>query len=151
MLFFRTFYSANNPEKILSSKNWHLKIINVSWAANPNIIMISERSCDTEDWSNDAENTALITEINYIWKYFHWKYIFPNILFLHILFVLHFLFYCTFYSLFLFFYLYIYICSCVVLLLYNSYFYSFALSTERTWFDLHFTSDYTLYNLLCDE
>ncbi len=37
---------------------------------NPNIIMISERPCDTEDWSNDAENTALITEINYIWKYF---------------------------------------------------------------------------------
>ncbi len=31
--------------------------------------MISEGSCDTEDWSNDAENTALITEINYIWKY----------------------------------------------------------------------------------
>ncbi len=31
--------------------------------------MISERSCDTEDWSNDAENTALITEINYISKY----------------------------------------------------------------------------------
>ncbi len=27
--------------------------------------MISEESCDTEDWSNDAENTALITEINY--------------------------------------------------------------------------------------
>ncbi len=24
------------------------------------------RSCDTEDCSNDAENTALITEINYI-------------------------------------------------------------------------------------
>ncbi len=31
--------------------------------------MISEGSCDTEDWSNDAENTALITEINYILKY----------------------------------------------------------------------------------
>ncbi len=31
--------------------------------------MISERSCHTEDWSNDAENTALITEINYILKY----------------------------------------------------------------------------------
>ncbi len=28
--------------------------------------MISEGSCDTEDWSNDAENSALITEINYI-------------------------------------------------------------------------------------
>ncbi len=27
--------------------------------------MISEGSCDTEDWSNDAENSALITEINY--------------------------------------------------------------------------------------
>ncbi len=31
--------------------------------------MISEGSCDTEDWSNDAENTALITEINEILKY----------------------------------------------------------------------------------
>jgi len=27
------------------------------------------RSCDTKDWSNDAENTAFITEINYILKY----------------------------------------------------------------------------------
>ncbi len=27
------------------------------------------RSCDTEDWSNDAENTVLITEINYILTY----------------------------------------------------------------------------------
>ncbi len=26
---------------------------------NQHIIMISEGSCDTEDWSNDAENTAL--------------------------------------------------------------------------------------------
>ncbi len=33
------------------------------------IRMISEGSCDTEDWSNDAENLALITEINYILKY----------------------------------------------------------------------------------
>ncbi len=33
------------------------------------IRMISEGSCDTEDWSNDAENSALITEINYILKY----------------------------------------------------------------------------------
>ncbi len=31
--------------------------------------MISEGLCDTEDWSNDAENSALITEINYILKY----------------------------------------------------------------------------------
>ncbi len=31
--------------------------------------MISEGSCDTEDWSNDAENSALITGINYILQY----------------------------------------------------------------------------------
>jgi len=31
--------------------------------------MISEGSCDTEDWNNDAENSDLITEINYILKY----------------------------------------------------------------------------------
>ncbi len=31
--------------------------------------MISEGSCNTEDWSNDAENLALITGINYIFKY----------------------------------------------------------------------------------
>ncbi len=30
-------------------------IRNVSWAANQHIRMISEGSCDTEDWSNDAE------------------------------------------------------------------------------------------------
>ncbi len=31
--------------------------------------MIFEGSCDTEDWSNDAENSAFITEINYSLKY----------------------------------------------------------------------------------
>ncbi len=31
--------------------------------------MISEGSCDSEDWSNDAENSAFITEINYILTY----------------------------------------------------------------------------------
>ncbi len=31
--------------------------------------MISEGPRDTEDWSNDAENPALITGINYILKY----------------------------------------------------------------------------------
>ncbi len=30
-----------------------------SWAANQYIKMISEGSCDTEDWHNDAENSAL--------------------------------------------------------------------------------------------
>jgi len=31
----------------------------------------SEGSCGTEDWSNDAENTALVTGINYILQYIH--------------------------------------------------------------------------------
>ncbi len=39
------------------------------FASNQHIRMISEGSCDTEDWSNDAENSALITGINYILKY----------------------------------------------------------------------------------
>ncbi len=35
-------------------------------APNQHIRIISERSCDTEDWSNDAENSE---EITYILKY----------------------------------------------------------------------------------
>jgi len=31
--------------------------------------MISEGSCDTKDWSNDAKNSALPSIIKYIWKY----------------------------------------------------------------------------------
>ncbi len=38
-------------------------------AANQHIRMISEGSCDTENWSNDAENSAFFTGINYILKY----------------------------------------------------------------------------------
>ncbi len=34
-------------------------ITDVSLAADQLIIMISEGSCDTEDWSNDAENPVL--------------------------------------------------------------------------------------------
>ncbi len=33
-----------------------------------NIRMISDGSCDTEDWSDDAENTALITAKNEIFN-----------------------------------------------------------------------------------
>ncbi len=64
MLFFSTFYSSKNPEK--------KKLFSTS-AANHHIRMISEGSCDTEDWSNDADNSALITEINYIWKHIQIK------------------------------------------------------------------------------
>ncbi len=37
-------------------------MINVSWAANQHIRMISEESCDTEDLSNDAEKSALTSQ-----------------------------------------------------------------------------------------
>ncbi len=36
----------------------------IAWAENQYIRMISEGSCDTEYWSNDAENSALITAIH---------------------------------------------------------------------------------------
>ncbi len=42
----------NNQKCFLSSKSAYY---NDFW-----------RSCDTEDWSNDAENSAFITGINYI-------------------------------------------------------------------------------------
>ncbi len=60
MLIFGSFYSSKNPEKNYSTVlNIDNNNKNVSWAANQNIRMISEGSCDTEDWSNDAENSAL--------------------------------------------------------------------------------------------
>ncbi len=57
MLFFLTFYSSkknvSGSKKILSSTTVSTLII------NQHIRMISEGSCDTEDWSNDAENSLL--------------------------------------------------------------------------------------------
>ncbi len=45
-------------------------ILNVSWAANQHITMISEGSCDTEDWSNICwKFRFVITGLNYILKY----------------------------------------------------------------------------------
>jgi len=38
---------------------------------NPHIRVICEGSCDTEAWSNDAENSALITGIHYTLLYIH--------------------------------------------------------------------------------
>ncbi len=48
--------------KIMKQHNFNIDnslIINASWAANQHIRMISEGSCDTEDWSNNAENAAV--------------------------------------------------------------------------------------------
>ncbi len=55
MLFF---FLTNNPDIKQNIFNKIILIINVSWAANQHITMISEGSRDTEDWSNDAENSA---------------------------------------------------------------------------------------------
>ncbi len=41
-------------------------------------MIIIWRSCDTEDWSNDDENTALITGINYSLIYIHKKIVVLN-------------------------------------------------------------------------
>ncbi len=57
-----TFYSLKNPEKSItfSTKYEAAKLSSVLIIiANQHILMISEGSCDTEDWSNDAENSAL--------------------------------------------------------------------------------------------
>ncbi len=66
MLFFCTFYSSKSPEKKVSpfpqkfqAAQLFSSLIIIALLANQHIRMISEGSCDTEDWSNDAENTAL--------------------------------------------------------------------------------------------
>jgi len=53
------------PQKYWAAQLFSTLIIirNVSWADNQHIIMISEDHV-TQDWSNDAENTDLISEIN---------------------------------------------------------------------------------------
>ncbi len=62
--------------------------------------MISEGSCDTEDWSNDAENSALITEIICILKHFqiensYLKLQYNCLLFLYITFYIHTVYTCS--------------------------------------------------------
>ncbi len=47
---------------------WTLIIIKNVFEQQISILYDFWRSCDTEAWSNDAENTALITEINDILK-----------------------------------------------------------------------------------
>ncbi len=45
----------------------------VFWAANQHIQMISEGSCDTEDWGNDDENSACHLRKKYYYQYILWK------------------------------------------------------------------------------
>jgi len=49
-------------------QSWHVlcyTLYMLGCVVNQRIRMISEGSCDTEDWSNDAENSG----IHNIWKY----------------------------------------------------------------------------------
>ncbi len=112
----------------LFNESWKKVFNRLIIIRNQNIRMISEGLCDTEDWSNDAENTASITEINYISKYIEVENSYLNnvIISLFILIfikssvdcIAHFiLFHSTFYSFFFFLYptlTYIYIYSLVL-------------------------------------
>jgi len=44
---------------MVSTKILETKLRRIVTAVNQHIKMISEGSCDTEDWSNNAENSAL--------------------------------------------------------------------------------------------
>ncbi len=74
-MLFVTFFSSKDlenasqfPQKYEAAQLFSILIIIIN-ASNQHIRMISEGSCDTEDWSNDAGNSALITGINYILTY----------------------------------------------------------------------------------
>ncbi len=57
----------------ISNKCCSLKFLNAAqlfFNTEHQITMISEGSCDTEDWSNGAESSDFITEINYILNIF---------------------------------------------------------------------------------
>jgi len=56
-----------NPEKSITGSKKIKKILSIktvsnidnNWALNHHVRMISEGSCDNEDWSKAAENSAL--------------------------------------------------------------------------------------------
>ncbi len=59
---------------VLFSKNalnWSTNNYIKTFIMLQNIIIFNKGSYDSEDWSNDAKNSALITEINYILQYIH--------------------------------------------------------------------------------
>ncbi len=50
---------------------------------NQHIKMISEGSCESEDWSNDVENAALLSGINNILKHIKQKKIYIHTQYTH--------------------------------------------------------------------
>ncbi len=72
MLFFGALSSSNNPEKVyqcIKSTTAVFKIDYNKKSPNQHIRMISEGSCGTESWSNNAECSFAITAIINILKY----------------------------------------------------------------------------------
>ncbi len=67
-------------------------IRNLSWAANQHIRMISEGSCDTEDWVMMLKIQICITGINYFKIYSHRKQLIEIVIIFHNITV----FYCIF-------------------------------------------------------
>jgi len=61
MLFYSSKYLETMVSlKMLSSTTFfNIDRRNVAWAANQYIIMISEGSCETENWGNDGKKSAL--------------------------------------------------------------------------------------------
>ncbi len=74
MLFFWIFHSSSSSDKVIAIFTQIFVSTSVFSIDNNQKYLLSIksayyndfwRSCDTEDWSNDAENTALITAIKY--------------------------------------------------------------------------------------
>ncbi len=142
---------------------WWLSLLLLLWEVHSTVMAFFPRAPKlklgliTSTWLN-LINSKIFTIIHhpyccYIYIYIYTLYnMFAHSSRTHLLILLfimspvyciaHFIYY-TYSSLFYFF-LYSCIFSCIVL----QY---FALSIKRTWPDLHFTTDYILYNWVCDE
>ncbi len=58
ILFFLSWLPSNLLSSIIDFIDFNYNDKNVSWAPNQYVRMISEGSCDPDDWSNDAEKFA---------------------------------------------------------------------------------------------
>ncbi len=71
IMLFWILFSSRNPYK--KYYNVHKNIMQQTKKMKSAYNNDFWRSCDTEAWSNDAENSALITGINYIKNVFKYK------------------------------------------------------------------------------
>jgi len=76
MLFFWTFYlSKNRNKKDYAFHKSGTTVLNIDnkkkgflSTKSKHIRLISEGSCETEDWSNDAENPRNNVHLKHIWR-----------------------------------------------------------------------------------